>query len=279
MDYMAHTLAIITVVYENYTVLDDFLASFEKQTNKDFTIIVVDTSKNPRPIPSQTLDVISIPTKNLGYAEAINVGINDAQKRSHSHFAIINSDTYVDVHFVESIYQSLTEHPHSIIGGKIYYAPGYEFHQSRYQDSEKGKVLWYAGGHMDWNHVLTIHRGVDDIDQGQYDKTDKTEFITGCFMCYSNYIVNKVGRWDKSYFLYYEDTDFCERAKRKGISLIYNPHIVLWHKNAQSSGGSGSKLHIHYQDKNRIMFAIRYAPVKTTIHLIWNYFVKKITSG
>lgn len=276
---MSHTLAVITVVYENYTVLGDFFASFEKQTNKDFIIFVIDTSKQPKLVQSRTLNVVHMTTKNYGYADAINVGIKTAQHKKVSHFAIINSDTYVDSRFVDEILKSLSDHPRAIIGGKIYYAPHCEFHQTRYQESEKGKILWYAGGNIDWKHAIAHHRGVDEVDRGQYNYEEKTDFITGCFMCYIDYVVNAVGTWDKSYFLYFEDADFCERAKRKGIKLIYNPQIVLWHKNAQSTGGSGSQIHITNQEKNRMMFAIRYAPIKTTFHIIWNYFVKKLSSG
>ncbi len=66
-------------------------------------------------------------------------------------------------------------------------------------------------------------------------------------MAYDKKIYEKVGKWDESYFLYYEDADFCERALKKQISLIYDSTIMLWHKNAQSTGGSGSSLHQKYQ--------------------------------
>jgi len=28
-----------------------------------------------------------------------------------------------------------------------------------------GKVIWYAGGRVDWKNVIASHRGVDDVDK------------------------------------------------------------------------------------------------------------------
>lgn len=94
-------------------------------------------------------------------------------------------------------------------------------------------------------------------------------------MIFDKKVVERVGHWDEDYFLYFEDADFCEKAKRKKIQLYYDPSIILWHKNAQSTGGSGSSLQQKYQLKNRLKFALKYAPLKTKLHLLWNYFSEK----
>jgi len=135
-------------------------------------------------------------------------------------------------------------------------------------------VFWYAGGITNWRHSTTTHRGVDEIDKYQFDKFEKTDFVTGCMLFFNKKVVDRVGLWDESYFLYYEDADFCERAKKAGFDLFYNPSIVIWHKNAQSTGGSGSSLHAKYQKKNHLRFGLKYAPLRTKLHLIKNYFLK-----
>lgn len=268
---MSKKIAVITVLYENYTILPDFFTSFEKQTSKNFHIFVVDLSKNKKQIklpPFATL----ISDINKGYAYGINLGIIEAKKQQHTRFCVINSDVVVSSSFVANLSISLNNHSSSLIGGKIYYAPGYEYHKDRYTQKDLGKILWYAGGKNDWKNCLTIHRGVDEVDINKYDKFEKTDFITGCLMCFDTSVISKIGLWDESYFLYYEDSDYCERAKRAGIALYYDPTITLWHKNAQSTEGSGSKLHQMYQKKNQLKFGLKYAPFKTKLHLLKNYF-------
>lgn len=270
---MTDSLAIITVTYENYALTDDLIACFRKQTNSHFRIYVVDTSKHK--IDAVYPDyAITIPSLNKGYANAVNIGIKAALQDGYKYFVVINNDTRVNSDFVSSILRSLENHPHSIIGGKIYYEAGYEYHKDKYKKTDLGNVLWYAGGDVDWNHALTPHRGVNEVDIGRYNTILPTQFVNGCLMIYDKVVFEKVGIWDESYFLYFEDADFCERAKRKGVSLIYDPSVKIWHKISQSTGGSGSKLHAKYQEINRIKFCLKYGPIKTSIHLIINYISK-----
>lgn len=269
---MSHPLAIITVLYRNYTVLEDFFHSLEAQSDKNFHLFIADLSEEKKPLPTTNLPVTIFSGENLGYAHGVNLGLQKAVEQGHEQFCVINDDTIVDKNFVQILSSVLITHPNTVIGGKIYYASGYEFHKTRYSTNEQGKVLWYAGGVLDWNHVITHHRGVDEVDRGQYDAQEKTEFVTGCLMAFDKKVFDTVGLWDESYFLYYEDSDYTERAKRKHIELLYVPEIVIWHKNAQSTDGSGSKLHETYQSKNRIKFGLKYAPLKTKMHLMKNSF-------
>lgn len=267
-------LAICTVVYENYDVLQEFFDSLEKQTNKNFHVYIADTSKHPQTIDCRDLPCTIIQTENKGYAHGINEGLKRALQNDFTQFCVINDDVYFEKDFVQTVQDSLETHAGAIVGGKIYYAPGYEFHTERYTKDDRGKVIWYAGGWTDWNHVVTHHRGVDEVDNGQFDTVEETGFVSGCQMCFDKSVIDTIGLWDASYFLYYEDTDYCERAVRKGIRLIYDPTIELWHKNAQSTDGSGSKLHQYYQTKNRLKFGLKYAPLRTKIHLVKNTFFK-----
>lgn len=269
------SLAVITVVYQNYTVLQDFFDGLRKQSSTDFHIFIVDGS-----VDRQTIDVSHLPAtvvnaENKGYAHAVNVGVERAVAEGHTMFAIVNSDIIFSNNFVESVSASISAHPNSIIGGKIYYAPGYEYHKEKYQNEEKGNVFWYAGGAIDWSHVLASHRGVDEVDQGQFNKFEETGFVTGCLVCYDLSVYKAVGTWDSGYFMYYEDTDFSVRAKRMGVKTYYDPSIVIWHKNAQSTDGSGSDFHVKYQKQNRIRFGLKYAPLRTKLHLVKEAFLEK----
>lgn len=263
----------MTVVYRNYTILSDFFASFEKQNDKDFRIYVADLSEEKKAYPYPPF-VTVINGKNNGYAHGVNLGIKKAIGDELGLFTVINNDVEVAKDFIAAARKSIADHPASLIGGKIYYGAGYEYH-NRYKKNELGHVIWYAGGICDWKNAITIHRGVDEVDNGQFDKFGPTDFITGCLTCFDKKVVGTVGFWDESYFMYYEDADYCERAKRHGISLYYDPTIVIWHKNAASTGGSGSSLHTKFQRKNHVLFGLKYAPLRTKIHLVKNFLLDR----
>lgn len=275
---MKNNIALITVVYQNYEVIKDLFSSLLKQNNNNYHLIISDLSDNKEKIVTDSLPVTIINSKNLGYAHGVNIALKTAIDHNFSLFSILNNDTYVSNNFIETVGLSLRKYPSTIIGGKIYYAPGFEYHKSRYNKRDLGKVIWYAGGIIDWDNVYIKHKGVDEIDQEKFNILLETDFITGCLINFDKKVIDKVGFLDESFFLYYEDADFCERAKRKNIKLYYDPSITIWHKNAQSTGGSGSSIHKIYQEKNRVKFALKYAPLNSKLHIIKNYFQTRLFS-
>lgn len=204
--------------------------------------------------------------ENLGFAEGNNIGIRYALNNEADYILLLNNDTIVDNNLVDGLLKAFSENEKAgIISPKIYFAPGYEFHFNRYQKTDLGRIIWYAGGIIDWKNVLGSHRGVDEVDNGQYQKIVETDFATGCCMLIKREVFKKIGLLDKRYFLYFEDTDFCQRAKLAGYKIVYSPYSFLWHLNAGSAGGSGSKLQDYYIVRNRLLFTLKYASFKSKI--------------
>jgi len=205
---------------------------------------------------------------NLGYAGGNNFGIKIALKNNCDYILIANNDLLFDQDFLVNLYQELNHPKIGLVGPKIYFAKGHEFHKNRYQSSELGKIIWSAGGQMDWNNILGSNIGVDEYDQGQYDKSnDKIDFISGaCFLVKSG-TLRQVGLFEEKYFMYLEDVDLCQRIIQDGFHLKYVPNSIIWHINAGSSS-SGSHLHDYFITRNRLIFGFKYATLKTKLALI-----------
>lgn len=114
---------------------------------------------------------------------------------------------------------------------------------------------------MDWDNVLGGNRGVDEVDLGQYDKTEETDFATGACMFIRRDALEKAGLFDEKYFMYLEDVDLCQRTREAGFGVMYAPKGYLWHKVARSSG-IGSSLNDYYLTRNRLLFGMRYAKLR-----------------
>ena len=205
--------------------------------------------------------------KNLGFTGGNNVGIMYALAHGADAVWLLNNDTYVDKYAMRALIDALTNEYVGIVGSKIYFSYGREFHD-RYAEKEKGRVLWYAGGAIDWKNMYASHRGVDEVDQGQYDKREETPFITGCSMMIKRAVFEAVGYLDDKFYLYLEDLDFSLRAKRAGFSLVYVPGSTIWHNNAGSTDTPGHGLHEYYITRNRLLVGMRYAPLRTKIALV-----------
>ena len=269
-------IGLTTVNYNQYQLTRELLDSLGTVKNaNDLVVYIADVSTNKETFKIENnypMKVVIKPLPNKGYAFGINEGTKYFLKKGFDKFCAINNDVFFDKNFSIEAEKEFTKA--DIFGGKIYYTPEYEYHK-KYQKRDIGKILWYAGGINDWKNVYAIHRGVDEVDNKQYNKSEETDFITGCMLFFNKKVIDTIGFWDEKYFLYFEDSDFCERAKKSGFKLFYDPKIIIWHKNAQSTGGSGSPLHQKYQRKNRLIFGLKYAPFRTKLHLIKNYFSGK----
>ncbi|KKR71236.1 MAG: Glycosyl transferase family 2 [Candidatus Levybacteria bacterium GW2011_GWC2_40_7] len=189
----------------------------------------------------------------------------------------MNNDTLVDRQ-VLSFASVFDDSSVGACGSKIYFAAGHEFHHDRYKESERGRVFWYAGGIVDWNNLYASHRGVDEVDHGQYDKSIETPFITGCSLVVRREVVERVGMLDDKYFLYLEDLDWNIRIQKAGYKTIYFPKSIVWHVNAGSSGRPGNPMHEYYFTRNRLFLGMRYASLRTKFALIregFRFFIGK----
>lgn len=206
--------------------------------------------------------------ENLGFAEGNNVGMRYALKTNAQYIFLLNDDTIIDKNTITSLIESAKENPAAgAISPKIYFAKGYEFHKKRYEKRDLGKVIWYAGGDIDWANIYGSNHGVDEVDNGQYDKSHETDFTTGCCVLYKSEVLRKVGLYDKRYFAYLEDADHSQRIKKAGYQTLYEPKAHLWHKVAQSSG-IGSELNDYFLTRNRMLFGLRYGSFRTKLALI-----------
>lgn len=203
---------------------------------------------------------------NRGYAGGNNFGIKDALKRGADYVMLLNNDVIVPPDMVTKMIAFMEKNPKvGIVSPKMYFAKGYEFHKDRYKNKDLGKVLWYAGGIIDWDNIYSPHRGVDEVDVGQYDKAETTDFANGATLLIKREVFEKVGLLDPSFFLYWEDPDFSMKAKVKGFETYYFPGTCIWHKVSASTGGSGSPTNDYFLTRNRFYFAKRYAKFRTKL--------------
>jgi GT2 family glycosyltransferase len=207
--------------------------------------------------------------KNLGFSGGHNAGMRYAIESDAEYVVILNNDTIVDKNLLKELVKLMdSDEKIAVASPKIYFAPGTEFYKDRYKKDDLGRVIWYAGGKMDWNNVIGSHLGVDHVDTGKFDTPEETEFATGCCMIIRIPVLKKVGLFDTRYFLYYEDSDIQQRIKQLGYTIYYAPKAFLWHKNAASGGGSGSLLQDYYISRNRLLFGFLYAPLRSKFALL-----------
>lgn len=253
----------------------DCIASLKKSLIHGFEqkILVVDNASQDssvKQIKKQFPDIEIVENKiNKGFSSGMNAGIIHALSNGAEYVMLLNNDTVVDKTMTEELFiEAEKDRKNLIISPKIYFAKGSEYHKDRYKKEELGKVIWYAGAVMDWANIIGYHRGVDEVDRGQYDVVTPIDFASGCCMLISKIAFDAIGLLDDRYFLYYEDSDFSERVRKAGYTIVYAPQAIMWHKNAGSAGGSGSAMQDYYITRNRMLFGMTYGSVRSKIALI-----------
>jgi GT2 family glycosyltransferase len=176
--------------------------------------------------------------KNLGFSEGNNAGMRIAFERGAAYVLLLNNDTIVDPHFIEPLLEfDSTNNKIGAQCGKIYYL-------------SEPQTLWYAGGNYSIDKAVSAHRGMYEPDTGRYDAIEDTEFTTGCMMFIRRTVLDDVGLLDNSFFAYFEDADWCLRARNLGYRIIYNPRARIWHEiSATSKVDSPAYLYLHMRNK------------------------------
>lgn len=269
----------VSIVVLNFNGLNntlDCIKSLEKadKGNHRVEIIIVDNNSQDgsKKVLKKLKNIHFISLKeNTGFAGGNNVGIKEALKRNSDAVLILNNDTIVSEKFLIHLVNSLKKA--QIISPKIYFASGFEYHK-KYSKKDLGKVIWYAGGKIDWENILGTHLGVDEVDTGQFQKTCKIDFATGACMLIKRTVFEEIGFFDEKYFLYLEDLDFSVRAAKKGFKIFFEPKAIIWHKNAGSAGGSGSELQDYFITRNRLIFAAKHAKIRTKIAVLKQIFLQ-----
>ena len=205
--------------------------------------------------------------KNLGFATGNNKGINFSLKRGSDYLFLLNNDTTVDENsLVELLNASKKFKDAKIFTPKIYFSKGYEF-KKNYKEKDLGRVIWSFGGSIDWNNVYATNKYVDLVDNGEFNKDFETDFATGAAMFVDSSLFEKYKGFDERYYLYLEDVDLCEKYKKDGGKIYAVSKAIVWHKVSQSSA-IGSELNDYFITRNRLLFALKYSPIRSKFALL-----------
>jgi GT2 family glycosyltransferase len=213
------------------------LASLEKIESPSFYTVVVDNGSTDGSIAAIRSAYPKVPItetkENLGFAGGNNVAIEWALEKGADWIFLLNNDTVVDPSVLKELLKASSEEPKpKVLGAKIY----------RYSDPTR---IDHLGGR--WNPQLAEFEslGSGTLDDGiSYNKMEKVDYACGAALFIHRSVFEKIGLLEPRFFLFWEETDFCMRAKRAGFDTWTAPQAKIWHK--VSSSFTGGKPHMHY---------------------------------
>jgi GT2 family glycosyltransferase len=187
--------------------------------------------------------------KNYGFAKGNNIGIQYALKAFNpDYILLLNNDTVVDRNFLTELVKLMeSDGKIGIAGPKIYY---YDF-------NGRSDVISFTGEDIIPEKGSGKRYGCGEIDSGQWDRQMEVDRLEGSCMLIRREVFERIGLLDEDYFLYWEETDFCIRAKKAGFKVVYCPKARIWHK---VSASAPSNLKLYFLTKNRFLFIAKNFP-------------------
>jgi len=261
-------LSIIIVSYNTTQELEACLRSvFESVGKFNFEVIVVDNKSLDNSV-SMTIknfpEVILIENKeNYGFAKAVNQGLKIAKG---NYFLLLNPDTKVVNNAIEKLVDFAKKQQNlGAVGSKLLNPDGSPQASCYNLPSVKNAVLEYWFG-----------------KKGSYEKylpnlqePVKVEAVVGAVMLIPRSSIEKIGFFDEKYFMYFEDLDWCRRAKSKGLKIFWYPHVNFIHEHGSSAKKSGQKAHEFLKESSRIYNGVIIYLLITLVIKIGRIFNKK----
>jgi GT2 family glycosyltransferase len=179
---------------------------------------------------------------NYGYAGGNNIGIQYAKTLGADYILLLNNDVEVKPDFLGQMMAVAEEHPFvGIIGPTIYYF-------------DQPEQIWSAGGRVDWVRGEAMMMGLNEMEIGQFGVIPRpVEWITGCALLIKMAVIEQIGSLDERFFAYYEEAEFCLRARRAGWGVVHVPTAKIWHKISSRAREASPQVN-YYMSRNRLLF-------------------------
>ena len=234
------------------------LDALQSQTYPHLEVILVDngsTDGSQALVREQYPEVrLLILESNLGLTGGNNAGFRTARGEI---LISLNNDTEAHPDFVEALVTALQEHPEAGMAA--------------------AKMLLFnrrdhihSAGDGYGTDGIPFNRGVWEKDEGQYDEPGWIFGGCGGAVAYRQAMLDDVGLFDESFFMYCEDVDLNWRAQLAGWRCWYTPQAVVYHKLSATGGGPIAS---YYTGRNTLWVIAKNYPA-TLLHRHWSRILR-----
>lgn len=166
--------------------------------------------------------------KNLGFAAGHNLALRRVQS---DYILILNSDTEVEDKSLDEMIAFMDAHPD--VGVASCRILGYEGKlQPNGGDIPLGQALFNWLFNLE---TLGFKKSFHRNEPQYYQHVHEVDWVSGSFMMVRHDVFEKIGFLNQEYFMYFEDVEFCYRAKKAGFGVMINPKVSIKHLSGGSS--------------------------------------------
>lgn len=249
-------LSIVTL-HTDDPLIGETISSVYKTVKNDFEYILVDNNKNKerrekikKEFPE--IKILENP-KNYGYARGINGGLKTAQ----GEFVLaLNPDILIFEKTIDAMVAYMKKHPEvAVLGPKLLNGDQtLQYSCRRYP--QFWTMIFRRGPFKNLVKKQMKMYEMHDID---HNKIQEVDWLCGGFLLTRKEVFEKIGYMDESYFLYFDDVDFCRRAQKVG-RVVYYPEVSAVHSASYASKKRIIPFLIHMQSMFYYYLKIAFFP-------------------
>lgn len=241
----------VSIVFVNYNttkLLKDCLESVNEQTvGINYEVIIVDNDSNVenkaglKELSEKYKVVLS--DENLGFGRANNLGATFA---SGKYLFLLNTDTVLFNNAIKILFDYIESNPECGVAGAnmLDRNNNLTYSYSRLLPSIKTMIK---------DEILpskfSYYRNLDNFTYNKTDAPLEVGFIIGAAFMISKELFDKVGGFDKDFFMYCEETELCARIKKAGYKMINVPDARIIHFEGASMASDAEFNAKHYSLK------------------------------
>ncbi len=245
-------VSVIIVNHNGERLIARCMRSLERQTYRDFEIIVVDNAstdsslieiKNFMRHSSIGFSIILIPFKeNTGFTGGNVIGLKHARGK---YIALLNNDAEAEPGWLKELVMAMDTHSDvGICASKLVVY---------------GATLIDSAGDGYATSLKAYKRG-EGWNSRDFDRQEYVFGACGGAALYRRRMLDEIGFLDEDFFLIHEDTDLNLRAQLAGWKVLYIPSAIVHHK-VRSSIGYMSETAVYFTVRNSELVRIKNIPI------------------
>lgn len=229
-------------------------------------ILVIDNNSNDlnkrklkEIIPCNQLMLLS---ENKGYAAGNNKGIQKAIAEDAKAILILNPDIQIQPLVIINLYNKLFKiNDVAALGTRICFR-------------EQPDTIYSDGGLVDKEHgfkTYHLNSGKKNCEVNS-KHLNTVDYVNGSVFMAKTETFKRVGLMKESFFLYFEETEWCLRARSLGLKLYIDPSLTAYHL----SSAKNTRYHF-YMIRNRLWLAKAYPEYySTTLHMVKSHIIRQL---
>lgn len=184
-------------------------------------------------------------TGNPGFGAGVNAGVRAAAELGCDVFLLLNPDAVVTAATVHELHVHSQQDHLALISPRLVDPDG---------------RLNFAGSRLSWRDGRI--RGLRGRSRPVASAPPDLEWLTAACLVVHSDVWDRVGGFDESYFMYWEDVDFNVRCLAGGAHVVLRDDLVAVHDQGGTQGlrrgRAKSGLYYYYNCRNRGLFAARH---------------------